>query len=176
VGPISLHSKPLVLIALQALAIDVTGRNLQDEAKKRGLPWTTAKGFDTFTPIGCVQFTSTGLKDTYRSTIRDFIPTSTVSDPHNLTLSLAVTQPAFSLCTYTEARAQVQGILKQNGTTADMIFPISRLLEHVSSIMTLEVSLTNKNRPFQNSTVHSPPARRYHSNGNTFWSWSHLRG
>lgn len=30
----------------------MTARNVQDEAKKRGLPWTAAKGFDTFTPIG----------------------------------------------------------------------------------------------------------------------------
>jgi acylpyruvate hydrolase len=30
----------------------VTARNLQDRVKKQGLPWSTAKGFDTFTPIG----------------------------------------------------------------------------------------------------------------------------
>ena len=33
------------------LAIDMTGRNVQDEAKKKGLPWSIAKGFDTFMPI-----------------------------------------------------------------------------------------------------------------------------
>lgn len=37
--------------AILALGIDMTGRNLQDVAKKKGLPWTAAKGFDTFTPI-----------------------------------------------------------------------------------------------------------------------------
>jgi hypothetical protein len=35
-----------------ALAVDMTARNLQDHVKKRGLPWSAAKGFDTFTPIG----------------------------------------------------------------------------------------------------------------------------
>jgi hypothetical protein len=35
----------------EALGIDMTGRNVQDAAKKKGLPWTAAKGFDTFTPI-----------------------------------------------------------------------------------------------------------------------------
>jgi acylpyruvate hydrolase len=35
-----------------ALAVDMTARNVQDEVKKKGLPWSTAKGFDTFTPIG----------------------------------------------------------------------------------------------------------------------------
>jgi len=39
-------------ICWTALAIDMTARNVQDEVKKKGLPWTTAKGFDTFTPVG----------------------------------------------------------------------------------------------------------------------------
>ena len=39
------HSAPAVL------AIDMTARNMQDAAKKKGLPWSAAKGFDTFTPI-----------------------------------------------------------------------------------------------------------------------------
>lgn len=33
------------------VAIDMTARNVQDEAKGKGLPWTIAKGFDTFLPI-----------------------------------------------------------------------------------------------------------------------------
>ena len=35
-----------------ALAVDMTARNVQDPVKKKGLPWSTAKGFDTFTPVG----------------------------------------------------------------------------------------------------------------------------
>jgi acylpyruvate hydrolase len=34
-----------------ALALDMTARDTQDAAKKLGLPWTVAKGYDTFTPI-----------------------------------------------------------------------------------------------------------------------------
>ncbi|KAL7629309.1 hypothetical protein AAE478_000829 [Parahypoxylon ruwenzoriense] len=34
-----------------ALSIDMTARNVQNEAKKKGLPWSIAKGFDTFLPI-----------------------------------------------------------------------------------------------------------------------------
>ena len=34
-----------------ALAVDMTARNVQDELKAKRLPWTIAKGFDTFTPI-----------------------------------------------------------------------------------------------------------------------------
>ncbi|KZV96147.1 hypothetical protein EXIGLDRAFT_714603 [Exidia glandulosa HHB12029] len=90
-------------VAGYALAIDMTARNVQDDVKKKGLPWTTAKGFDTFTPIG------------------PFIPKSSIADPHNLNLWL-----------------KINGQFKQNGTTAAMIVQIPRLIEHVSSIMTLE--------------------------------------
>ena len=34
-----------------ALALDMTARNLQLDAKKKGLPWSVAKGYDTFCPI-----------------------------------------------------------------------------------------------------------------------------
>jgi acylpyruvate hydrolase len=34
-----------------ALALDMTSRDLQAEAKKGGFPWTVAKGYDTFCPI-----------------------------------------------------------------------------------------------------------------------------
>jgi 2-keto-4-pentenoate hydratase/2-oxohepta-3-ene-1,7-dioic acid hydratase in catechol pathway len=33
------------------LGIDVTARDLQNEAKKAGNPWSISKGFDTFAPI-----------------------------------------------------------------------------------------------------------------------------
>ncbi|RLN90860.1 hypothetical protein BBJ28_00012183 [Nothophytophthora sp. Chile5] len=58
--------------AFQALAIDMTARDLQAKAKKAGLPWTHAKGLDTFTPIS------------------DFIPKSAVPSPHELNLWLKV--------------------------------------------------------------------------------------
>ncbi|KAJ3770477.1 hypothetical protein FB446DRAFT_744247 [Lentinula raphanica] len=90
-------------IAGYALAVDLTARNLQEQVKSKGLPWSAAKGFDTFTPIG------------------SFIPKADVKDPHNLKLWL-----------------KVNGAFKQNGTTSDMIFRIPRLIEHISSIMTLE--------------------------------------
>lgn len=35
-----------------AVGIDVTARDIQSEAKKKGLPWTLAKGFDRFAPVG----------------------------------------------------------------------------------------------------------------------------
>ncbi|KAL8694051.1 MAG: hypothetical protein Q9218_001229 [Villophora microphyllina] len=55
-----------------AVSIDMTARNTQDEAKKKGLPWSIAKGFDTFLPIS------------------DFIPKTRIADPHNVVLWLSV--------------------------------------------------------------------------------------
>lgn len=55
-----------------ALAIDLTARNVQNEAKKKGLPWTVAKGFDTFLPLS------------------EFIPKPKIEDPENVTLELKV--------------------------------------------------------------------------------------
>lgn len=53
--------------------------------------------------------------------IGQFIPKSAVSDPHNLSLTL-----------------KVNGQMKQDGNTQDMIFRIPRIFEHVTSIMTVE--------------------------------------
>ncbi|KAH6638245.1 hypothetical protein C7974DRAFT_391161 [Boeremia exigua] len=59
-------------IAGYLLAIDMTGRNVQDEAKKKGLPWSIAKGFDTFMPIS------------------QLIAKSRIPDPQNAHLWLSV--------------------------------------------------------------------------------------
>ncbi|KAK8049056.1 hypothetical protein PG994_010786 [Apiospora phragmitis] len=55
-----------------ALSIDMTARNTQNEAKKKGLPWSIAKGFDTFLPMG------------------NIIPKSAIPDPHSVELYLTV--------------------------------------------------------------------------------------
>lgn len=34
--------------------LDITARGIQTEAKKKGLPWSEAKGYDTFAPVGGV--------------------------------------------------------------------------------------------------------------------------
>ncbi|KAK0272764.1 hypothetical protein LTR35_012730 [Friedmanniomyces endolithicus] len=54
------------------LAIDMTGRNVQNEAKKKGLPWSIAKGFDTFLPVAGP------------------VGKEKVSDPHDVELYLKV--------------------------------------------------------------------------------------
>lgn len=55
-----------------ALSIDMTARNAQNEAKKKGLPWDIAKGFDTFLPISQI------------------IPKSKIPNPHSVEIYLTV--------------------------------------------------------------------------------------
>lgn len=62
----------LKYVAGYTLAIDMTARNLQEVIKKKGLPWSTVKGFDTFCPVS------------------DFLPADQVQDPHDLKLWIKV--------------------------------------------------------------------------------------
>ncbi|HWG89590.1 MAG TPA: fumarylacetoacetate hydrolase family protein [Candidatus Thermoplasmatota archaeon] len=55
-----------------AVGLDMTARDLQAKAKKEGLPWTLAKGIDTFAPMG------------------HFVPAAEVRDPAALELELKV--------------------------------------------------------------------------------------
>lgn len=55
-----------------AVGLDMTLRDVQSRAKKRGEPWTVAKGFDTSAPISEVV-----LKES-------------IADPHDLRVTLAV--------------------------------------------------------------------------------------
>jgi len=54
------------------LALDMTARDLQDVAKEKRLPWSTAKGFDTFCPIS------------------KMVKKSLVPDPQNVELKLSI--------------------------------------------------------------------------------------
>jgi acylpyruvate hydrolase len=84
------------------LALDMTARDLQAEAKKTGSPWTEAKCYDTFTPIS------------------PELNADEIADPHSLELWL-----------------EVDGKLKQKGSTGDMMFKIPELIAFTSTVMTL---------------------------------------
>jgi len=53
-----------------AVGLDFTARDLQSTAKEKGLPWSVAKGFDTFAPIG------------------DFADAADIEDPQQLSIKL----------------------------------------------------------------------------------------
>lgn len=55
-----------------AVGLDMTARDLQGEAKKGGRPWSVAKGFDTFAPLGALA------------------PAREVADPQDLSIRLTV--------------------------------------------------------------------------------------
>ena len=55
-----------------AIGLDLTARDVQSAAKKKGLPWAVSKGFDTSAPVS------------------QFVPRARVSDPGQLQFSLSV--------------------------------------------------------------------------------------
>jgi 2-keto-4-pentenoate hydratase/2-oxohepta-3-ene-1,7-dioic acid hydratase in catechol pathway len=70
--PTTEDSAWLSAIESYIVSIDMTARNVQDEAKKKGLPWDIAKGFDTFLPISAP------------------VSPSVIKDPHDVELWLSV--------------------------------------------------------------------------------------
>ena len=65
-------STALEHVAGYAVGLDITARDIQAAAKKKGHPWSVAKGFDTFAPLG------------------EIVPAEIVDDPQQLTISLRV--------------------------------------------------------------------------------------
>ncbi|XP_015098772.2 oxaloacetate tautomerase FAHD1, mitochondrial-like [Vicugna pacos] len=59
-------------VAGYALCPDMTARDVQDECKKKGLPWTLAESFTASCPVNA------------------FVPKEKIPDPHNLKLWLKV--------------------------------------------------------------------------------------
>jgi len=59
-------------IAGYGVGLDMTLRDVQSDAKKKGLPWCVAKGFDTSAPLS------------------DFVPADSIPNPHRLNVDLAV--------------------------------------------------------------------------------------
>merc|ERR1712200_10053 len=62
------ESEAMSYVGGYCLALDMTARDFQNEAKAKGHPWTMAKMFDTSLPVS------------------DFIPASKIPDPSNVNL------------------------------------------------------------------------------------------
>ena len=93
------------------VALDMTARNLQDEAKKGGLPWSVAKGYDTFCPVS-------------QLLPLDKLPSTLLHKGSKEGVTLW---------------CDVNGERRQTGSTALMLFDMPYLLAYISRIFTLEV-------------------------------------
>ena len=85
------------------VGLDMTLRDVQSELKKKGHPWTIAKGFDTSAVLS--DFV---LKKDYKLTLNEIISLS------------------------------INGTIKQRSKLNTMIFVPSKIVEYISSLMTLE--------------------------------------
>lgn len=102
-GTAILQSSAMQHVAGYALCLDMTARDVQDDCKSKGLPWTLAKAFNTSCPVS------------------EFIPKERIPDPGNVKIWL-----------------KVNGQMRQNGCTSQMIFSIPFLISYISEIITLE--------------------------------------
>jgi acylpyruvate hydrolase len=93
----------LKYVEAAAVFNDVTARDVQSVARKAGLPWSLAKGMDTFAPMSEPK------------------PISEVEDLKAL-----------------KVQTRLNGELRQDGRTADMIFPVEELVAYISKYMVLE--------------------------------------
>ena len=85
------------------VGLDMTLRDIQSELKKKGHPWTIAKGFDTSAVLSDFIF-----KKDYKLTLNEVISLS------------------------------INGTIKQRAKLNTMIFAPSKIVEYISSLMTLE--------------------------------------
>jgi len=97
-----------------AVGLDLTRRDLQAQAKSRGTPWDTAKGFDASTPIGAITpVAQCGHPDA--GELRLDINGAPRQRADIATMVMKVTDILVSLSTYFELRA---GDLLYTGTPA----------------------------------------------------------
>lgn len=86
------------------IGIDLTARDLQNECKKKGLPWEIAKAFDNSAPLG------------------EFMAVSDFNDLTNIKFSL-----------------KINGEIRQNGNSGDMIFSFDKIIAYISQFITLKI-------------------------------------
>ena len=68
------EEQALDFVSGYAVGLDMTARDIQAQAKKKGHPWSVAKGFDTFAPLG------------------DIVPADEIPHPHSLEIRLTVNE------------------------------------------------------------------------------------
>ncbi|KNZ50018.1 uncharacterized protein VP01_463g6 [Puccinia sorghi] len=111
-------------VAGYTVAIDLTARNLQEDIKRKQLPWSSVKGFDTscdapqsFCPVG------------------NFIQAKDIVDPHQLSIWLKLNGQLKQHSSFTFLSPP---FFFSFGSTQNMIYKIPELISYCSGIMTLE--------------------------------------
>lgn len=97
------EAEALSYIDAITLGVDLTLRDLQKDAKQKGLPWDAAKAFEQSAPLG------------------EFL----AYDPETINL-----KDLGFIC-------MINGEVRQNGNTSDMLFDFERLLSDLSKIWIL---------------------------------------
>ena len=98
------ESEALSYIDAVTLGADLTLRDLQKEAKEKGLPWEEAKSFEQSAPLG------------------EFLAFDTTQiDLKNLSF-----------------KCKINGEIRQDGNTSDMLFSFERLISDLSNIWHLQ--------------------------------------
>jgi 2-keto-4-pentenoate hydratase/2-oxohepta-3-ene-1,7-dioic acid hydratase in catechol pathway len=90
-------------VAAVAVFNDVTARDVQSRARRAGLPWSLAKGMDTFAPMSEPR------------------PIEELPDLRSLNV-----------------RTRLNGELRQDGRTSDMIYSVEQLISFISRFITME--------------------------------------
>lgn len=136
-------------VAGYCLAIDYTGRNMQDAAKAKGLPWSAAKvsrlGSNSSVStlrrsfeLGRVSTPRARLASLSRKTKCKTLTSSTCGTRSVLCAKIASAFPRSCYSTLFRESAQINDVTKQSDSTGLMLYRIPQLIEHVSGIMTLE--------------------------------------
>lgn len=131
--------KAMEHVAGYAVGLDMTLRDVQADAKKRGLPWSVAKGFDTSAPLSAP------------------VRPGQVSDPHALSIELTVNGTVRQSSNTQHMILRIPGIIAYCSTVfsleaGDLIFtgtpegvgrvvPGDRIDAHIASVGSLTVGV-----------------------------------
>ena len=131
--------KGMAHVAGYAVGLDMTLRDVQADAKKRGLPWSVAKGFDTSAPLSAP------------------VRPAQVGDPHALSITLSVNGTVRQSSNTRHMILRIPGIIAYCSTVfsleaGDLIFtgtpegvgrvvPGDRILAHIASVGSLTVGV-----------------------------------
>ena len=108
-----------------AVGLDMTRRDLQSELRQQGRPWCMAKGFEASAPIGPIVPAAHGQTP------------SNARQQHNAQ-NVPSTTVAMADMAQAEIRLAVNGQLRQQGNTAQMIWSVPEIIAAISRAWVLQ--------------------------------------